>query len=122
MIYSFLADALLITHLLFIIFVVVGGVLIIKWRWLIFLHIPAVIWGVLVEFNHWICPLTPWENALRHAAGETGYNSGFIDHYLIPLIYPANLTHETQIILGSIVIIINLAVYTGLFLKNKHLR
>jgi len=120
MIYSFLADALLVTHLLFIIFVVVGGLLIIKWRWLILLHLPAVIWGILVEFNHWICPLTPWENALRRAAGETGYNSGFIDHYLIPLIYPTNLTDESQIILGSLVIIINLVVYTWIFLKMKH--
>lgn len=120
MIYSILADTLLILHLLFIVFVVLGGLLILKWRWLIYPHLAAVIWGILVEFNHWICPLTPWENALRGAAGQASYNSSFIEHYLIPLIYPTNLTNDIQIILGSIVILVNLAVYSWLFIKIKH--
>jgi len=122
MLYSFAANLLLIVHLLFIVFVVLGALLILKWRWLVYLHLPAVIWGVLIEFNHWVCPLTPWENQLRLSAGEAGYNTGFIEHYLLPLIYPANLTDNIQVILGSLVIIINLTLYTwlGLKLRNKH--
>lgn len=119
MIYSILADSLLVVHLLFIIFVVLGGLLIIKWRRVVYLHLPAVTWGILVEFNHWICPLTPWENTLRQAAGETFYDTGFIEHYLIPLIYPTNLTNELQLLLGSAVILINLIVYGWLLLKIK---
>ena len=119
MLYSLAADALLIVHLLFIIFVMLGALLILKWRWLVYLHLPAVIWGALIEFNHWICPLTPWENSLRLAAGEPRYDSGFIEHYLLPLIYPVNLTDNIQIILGSMVIFVNLSLYTWLVLKLK---
>jgi len=121
MIYSIAADALLIIHLAFILFVLVGGLLILKWRWIVTLHLPAVCWGVLVEFNHWICPLTPWENALRRSAGETSYETGFIEHYLSPIIYPAQLTDQLQLILGGIVIVINMAIYSWLIVKiNKH--
>ncbi len=119
MIYSILADALLVIHLIFIIFVLLGGILIIKWRWVVYLHLPTAAWGILVEFNHWICPLTPWENALRRAAGDISYETSFIEHYLLPLIYPSNLTNELQIILGSLIIIINLMIYSGLLLKIK---
>jgi len=119
MLYSLAADALLIVHLLFIIFVMLGALLILKWRWLVYLHLPAVAWGALIEFNHWICPLTPWENSLRLAAGEPRYDSGFIEHYLLPLIYPVNLTDNIQIILGSLVIFINLVLYTWLALRLK---
>lgn len=119
MIYSILADALLILHLLFIIFVVIGALLVLKWRWLVFLHIPAVSWGILVEFNHWICPLTPMENRLRHAAGNTGYESEFIEHYLIPVIYPAGLDNASQILLGSFVMLINILIYTAIALHIR---
>ncbi len=119
MLYSIAADTLLIVHLLFIVFVVLGGILVFKWHKLFLLHLPAVGWGALVEFNHWICPLTPWENALRRAAGEASYETGFIEHYLIPLIYPTNLTQDLQLILGSSVIIINLAIYSLLLLKIR---
>jgi len=119
MIYSILADALLVIHLIFIIFVLLGGILIIKWRWVVYLHLPAAAWGILVEFNHWICPLTPWENALRRAAGNLSYETSFVEHYLLPLIYPSNLTNELQLILGGLVIIINLMIYSGLLLKVK---
>ncbi len=112
MIYSFLAGLLVIIHLGFILFAVLGGVLIMKWRWVIFLHIPAVVWAALIEFKGWICPLTPWENQLRQAAGEAGYTGGFIEHYLIPVIYPEKLTPEIQIILGIFVIVVNVAVYS----------
>ena len=78
MFYTFAADVLLIVHLLFILFVILGALLVMKWRWVIYLHLPAVFWGILVEFSHGICPLTPWENGLRLAAGEASYESSFI--------------------------------------------
>lgn len=120
MIYSIAADALLIVHLLFILFVILGALLVMKWRWMIYLHLPAVFWGVLIEFSHGICPLTPWENNLRLAAGEVSYESSFIEQYLIPLIYPAHLTNNTQIVLGYLVIIVNLSLYLWLALKIKN--
>ena len=111
MLYSLLADTLLVLHALFIGFVVLGGLLVFKRRWLIFLHLPAVVWGALIEFRGWLCPLTPWEQTLRQASGEAGYDTGFIEHYLAPLIYPANLHYDMQLLLGSFVIIINLLIY-----------
>ncbi len=119
MLYSFAADTLLIVHLLFIFFVIFGGLLLFKWHGLFSLHLAAVVWGVLVEFNHWICPLTHWENALRRAAGETGYESGFVEYYLVPLIYPTELTNDHQLILGSLVIAINIVIYSWLLLKIR---
>lgn len=82
-----------------------------KWRWVIYLHFPALIWGVLIEFMGWICPLTPLENSLRKAAGEAGYEGGFVDHYIIPIIYPENLTREFQITVAVFIILINVAIY-----------
>ncbi|MEB0042373.1 MULTISPECIES: DUF2784 domain-containing protein [unclassified Pseudomonas] len=114
MLYRLAADAVVVLHLLFIAFVVIGGVLIIRWRWLMALHLPAVVWGAVVEFFHLYCPLTPLENALRLRAGEQGYNGDFIEHYLIPLIYPVGLTPQTQLWLGAVVVVINAAVYVGL--------
>ncbi len=114
MLYSLAADTLLVLHFLFIGFVVLGGLLVFKWRRLVFLHLPAAVWGALIEFRGWLCPLTPWEQQLRRTAGEAGYDMGFIEHYLAPLIYPANLHYDMQLVLGSIVIIINLLIYSWL--------
>jgi hypothetical protein len=76
-----------------------------------FLHIPTAIWGVLIEYSGWICPLTPLENSFRARGGEAGYSGGFIQHYIQPLLYPAGLTRATQVVLGSLVLILNLAAY-----------
>ena len=122
MLYSLTADALLVLHLLFILFVVLGGLLVMKWRWLVFLHLPAAAWGTLVEFNSWLCPLTPWEVSFRHMASEQGYETGFIEHYLAPLIYPAGLTSNTQVILGSLVIVVNVIIYSWLLVKIRKQR
>ncbi len=111
MIYRLLADITVIIHLLFVAFVVAGGLLVFKWKRVIWLHIPAAIWGVLIEFFGWICPLTPLENWLRHQGGAAGYQSGFIEHYILPVLYPTALTPTLQIILGLFVIVVNLAVY-----------
>ena len=108
------ADTLVVIHLGFILFVLFGGLLLLRWPRLLWLHLPAVAWGATVEFFHLLCPLTPWENQLRQAAGDAGYEGGFIEHYLIPLIYPAGLTPQIQLWLGGVVLLINAAVYVYL--------
>ncbi|WP_061241842.1 DUF2784 domain-containing protein [Ectopseudomonas composti] len=110
------ADALVVIHLGFILFVLLGGLLLLRWPRLLWLHLPAVAWGVTVEFFHLLCPLTPWENQLRQAAGDAGYEGGFIEHYLIPVIYPAGLTPQVQLWLGGFVVLINVAVYAYLLM------
>jgi len=110
------ADALVVIHLGFILFVLLGGLLLLRWPRLLWLHLPAVAWGVTVEFFHLLCPLTPWENQLRQAAGDAGYEGGFIEHYLIPVIYPAGLTPQVQLWLGGFVVLINVGVYAYLLM------
>lgn len=119
--FSIAAELIVILHLGFIIFVVIGALLVLKWRWVIFVHIPAAVWGALIEFHGWGCPLTPLEKSLRAAAGQAGYPEGFIDHYLLPIIYPGSLTRELQITFGLIVIAVNLAIYGWVIVKRKRL-
>jgi Protein of Unknown function (DUF2784) len=109
--YLFLADLVLVLHLAFVVFVLCGGLLVLRWRWIAWLHLPAAVWGSVVEFTGWICPLTPLENWLRAQGGETAYSSDFIAQYLLPILYPGNLTREIQLLLGTVVVILNAAVY-----------
>lgn len=109
--YSLLADALIIIHFLFILFVVTGGLLILRWPQMVWLHLPAACWGAFIEFAGWICPLTPLENHLRRLGGEAPYTGDFVVQYLIPVIYPAGLSALTQYILGGLVIAVNLLIY-----------
>jgi hypothetical protein len=111
LIYRGLADLVLVVHLAFVLFVVLGGLLVLRWPKLAWLHLPAAIWGVLIEYTGWICPLTPLENSLRMRGGEAGYSGGFIQHYIQPVLYPAGLTRSTQIVLGSIALILNIVAY-----------
>ncbi|WP_371230149.1 DUF2784 domain-containing protein [Pseudomonas sp. QE6] len=120
MLYRLAADAMVLLHLGFILFVLLGGPLVLRWPRLAWLHVPAAAWGMAVEFLHLYCPLTPLENRLRALAGDNGYDGGFIEHYLIPLIYPASLTEATQVILGLVVLAINLPPY--LLLLRRVLR
>ncbi|MFO1310975.1 MAG: DUF2784 domain-containing protein [Burkholderiales bacterium] len=106
-----LADATVAFHFAFIVFVVLGGLLVLRRRWAAWVHVPAVAWVVYLELTGSICPLTPLENAWRVRAGEAGYEGGFIDHYLMPVIYPAGLTPHIQALLGIGVLVLNLAVY-----------
>jgi hypothetical protein len=106
-----LADAVVVFHLAFIVFVLAGGALLLWRRRIAWLHLPAVAWAAYAEFTSTICPLTPLENALRRRAGQSGYEGGFIEHYLIPIIYPAGLTANTQEVLGAVVIAVNLVFY-----------
>jgi hypothetical protein len=105
------ADAVLLVHFAFIAFVVLGGLLALRWRGLAFLHLPAAAWGFYIELSGGLCPLTHLENALRRRAGQAGYTDSFVEHYLLPLIYPATLTREVQFVLAAVVVIVNLAVY-----------
>ena len=111
MIYKILADLTVIAHLAFIIFVLFGGLLCFKWKWFYWVHVPAFIWGILIEIWGWICPLTPLENYFYRMSGKAGYAGGFIEHYIIPIIYPAGLTRTLQFIFAALVILTNIAVY-----------
>ncbi len=111
MLYRILADLVVLLHLMFILFVIAGGFLALRRGRLVLLHLPAVLWGVYIEFSGKICPLTPLENHFSRLAGRQGYSAGFIDHYLLPIIYPAGLTGEIQIFLGFFVLAVNLGVY-----------
>ena len=112
--YRLLANAVVSIHALFILFVVLGGFLAWRRRWIAAVHIPCAIWGVLIEYRGWICPLTPLENALRAKAGQQGYSGGFIEHYLLPTIYPSGLTPRVQALLGMLVLVVNAFAYTVL--------
>ena len=118
MIFRLAADAVVTFHLLFILFVLLGGLLVLRWPWAALLHLPAMTRGAAVEFLHLYCPLTPLENALRSRSGDQGYDGGFIEHYLIPLIYPAGLTPQIQLWLGGIVLLINATVYGALLVRG----
>lgn len=118
--YEFLATLTLILHFLFIIFVVFGGLLFFIKKWMILIHLPALIYGIYVEFTQSICPLTYLENFLLQKAKLTTYSTSFIQNYLIPIIYPINLTKDIQINLAISLIIINAVIYTVVVIKYKN--
>ena len=117
--YALAADLLVVLHLLFILFVITGGLLVLRWPGLAWVHLPAAIWGTLIELGGWICPLTPLENSLRLSAGEVGYTGGFIEHYILPLIYPPGLTRTMQIGMGMAVLLINGLAYAVLLIRRR---
>ena len=114
------ADTVLVFHLAFIGFALLGGLLAIRWRWLVWLHLPAAGWGFFVEVTGRTCPLTPLENMLREQAGSSGFSGGFVAHYLVPLIYPAGLTPDIQWLLAGVVVFVNTFVY-GVLLRRTQL-
>jgi len=103
------------THFAFVLFVVLGGLLVLRWRRVAWVHLPCAVWGALIEFTGCICPLTPLENWLRRRAGGADYSGGFIEHYVMPILYPVGLTRSIQIGLGIAVIVINVALYLWIF-------
>ena len=117
--YRVLADLVVGVHALFVAFVIVGGLLALRWRWVAVLHVPAAVWGALIEFQGWVCPLTPLEKSLRAAAGQAGYPGGFIEHYLLPVLYPAGLTRGVQLVFGTVVVVVNVAVYAVLLRRAR---
>jgi Protein of Unknown function (DUF2784) len=108
---GFLADLIVILHLAFVLFVVFGGLLVARRRGVAWLHLPAAIWGAWIEFAGWVCPLTPLENWLRQQEGGTVYTTSFVEHYLVPVLYPAALSRDVQWLLGALVVAMNLAIY-----------
>jgi hypothetical protein len=117
--YSWLADLILCMHAGFVLFVIFGGLLVLRWRWIAWLHLPAAAWGAIVEFSGWVCPLTPLENWLREQAGETGYRSDFVAYYLMPVLYPDDLTRDVQLMFGTAVLVINVSVYGWLWRRSQ---
>ncbi|NRB39478.1 MAG: DUF2784 domain-containing protein [Pseudomonadales bacterium] len=122
MVYAILTNVLVFIHFLFILFAVLGAWLILWKRWWQFLHLPAAIWVVYIEFSHGICPLTPLEMQLRSAAGLAGYSGGFVEHYIMPIVYPVGLTQEIQIYLGLIALALNILSYLLVFYLLKRRR
>jgi len=117
--YRLLADALLVVHLAFVAFVVLGGLLVLRWPRLAWIHLPAALWGALIEFAGFVCPLTPLEVGLRRLGGEAGYEGGFIEHYVTAALYPAGLTRTVQVVLGCGVLVVNLLVYARLMRRGR---
>ena len=111
MMWSLLADGLVVIHFAFTAFVIFGGFLTWKWRWMALVHLPALAWGVWVEVSATICPLTPLENHLRHLAGESGYSGGFLAHYLVAVLYPPGLTWRIQWVLAAVLLAFNAVAY-----------
>lgn len=117
--YRVLADLVVVLHLGFVVFVVLGGLLVLRWGWVAWLHLPAALWGALIEFGGWVCPLTPLEQWLRRRAGESGYEGGFVEHYVLPVLYPGDLTRELQIALGAGVVVVNLGIYAWVLWRRR---
>lgn len=114
-----LADAVLLLHLAFVLFVLFGGLLALRWRKAIWLHLPAAAWGIFIEFSGWTCPLTPLESWLREQSGASGYTGDFLGHYLEALLYPDGLTQEIQIILGAMVLSVIVGIYSWLWRTHR---
>jgi hypothetical protein len=119
LLYAVLASATVVAHLAFLLFVTLGGLLVVRRRRVAWLHLPAVLWGVYVELAGKVCPLTPLENWARRRAGGEGYGGGFIEHYLIPVLYPPGLTPGIQLALGVGLLSINVGIYAWIFLRRK---
>lgn len=117
--YRIAADAVLLLHLAFVLFVVLGGLLVLRWAWLAWLHLPAAAWGIGIEIVGGICPLTTLENTLRRSAGDSGYPGGFVEHYVVPLIYPADLTRATQFWLAATALVINVLIYGWILHRRR---
>jgi hypothetical protein len=117
-----LADLVVVVHFAFLLFVVLGGLLLLRWPRVALAHVPAAVWGVLIEFGSWICPLTPLENHFRALAGEAGYSGGFIQHYVTAVLYPDGLTRGQQVGLGLFALAVNVAVYTWVILRRARRR
>lgn len=117
--YRLLADAVVVCHLAFIVFVLGGGFLVLRWPKVAWVHVPSAIWGALIEFEGWICPLTPLENRFRELAGEAAYRGDFVERYLLPIIYPENLTPAVQRVLGAAVIAVNTAAYALVIVRKR---
>ena len=112
MFYRLLADLILVLHFCYVLFAIFGGLLVLRWRWMWKLHLPALVWGFLVQYFVWICPLTSWENYFRELGGEAGYEGGFIEYYISAIIYPGIITPQIHVLLAILLVVFNLLVYS----------
>ncbi len=122
MFYNFLADLVVVLHSFFVLFVLLGGFLVLWKPSMAWCHLPAVFWAAWLEFSGWICPLTPLENLLRQKGGVSGYDAGFVEHYIVPILYPTSLTRQMQFTLGMIVLSLNIGVYFIVWMRMRKLR
>lgn len=118
MLYRFLADATAVVHFAFVLFVAIGGFIVLRWHRVAWIHVPAAIWGALIEIMNWMCPLTKWEDLFRMRAGMRGYSEGFIAHYIYRLIYPAGLTRGIQLAIAAFVLAVNITIYAVLIVRS----
>jgi len=121
-VYGVIADLLVLVHFGFVIFAVSGGLMVLRWGWIAWLHLPAVLWTAGIEFGGWVCPLTYLEYAFRDMAGERVAHVGFVDRYILPLLYPEALTRDTQVVLGTTMIVVNILVYSIVVRRAVHAR
>lgn len=121
MVYSALADLVMLVHLAFVLFVALGALLLLWRRWIAWLHLPCAAYGAAIEFGGWICPLTPLENRLRRAAGQMGYEGGFIEHYVGGLLYPEKWG-QVHLFLGVLVIMLNAFLYAWILTRGGRAR
>ena len=117
--FGVLADVVVLLHITFIAFVILGGLLAFRFRWFPWVHVPAVVWGTLIELRGWLCPLTSLENWLREAGGAAAYPGGFIERYVLPIVYPTRLTREVQLKLALLVGVVNIAIYASLWVARR---
>jgi hypothetical protein len=120
MFFRLAADGVLLLHLAFILYTLLGAAVAVWWRWIPLVHLPAAAWGFVVELTGRDCPLTYLENYLRIKAGQSGYTESFIEHYILNLIYPSGLTREIQFALAGVVVVVNIAIYGWLFFRGRH--
>ena len=118
--FRLVADGVLLLHLAFIVFALLGAAMAVRWQWIPFIHLPAAAWGCFVELTGRACPLTYLENYLRIKAGQSGYTESFIEHYILDIIYPSGLTREIQFVLAGVVVVVNIAIYGWLFARRRH--
>jgi hypothetical protein len=116
-----LADLVVVLHFAFVVFVIFGGLLVLRWPKLAYVHLPVATYGALIELVGWICPLTPLEKRLREQAGLEGYEGGFVEHYILPVLYPSGLNRGVQLVMGGLVIGINLVIY-GIIIRRRRRR
>jgi hypothetical protein len=117
--YLVLADLVLVAHVAFVAFVVTGGLLVLRWAQVAWIHVPCALWGAWVELSASVCPLTPLENALRRKAGQAGYAEGFLEHYIVPVLYPPGLTRGMMLAMGIGVLALNVAVYAWAWRRGR---
>jgi hypothetical protein len=115
--YALAAEIVVVTHLVVVVFILLGGFLVWRWNWIGWVHVPIVLWGTFIHFTGWLCPLTPLENFLRAKAGQAGYEGSFVEHYILALLSWDGRTYAMQVLIGILVLAANCVPYGLLFFR-----